>query len=220
MTRQCLSALCRQQYKHGVGCAEAGRLTDAASELDELARVLRASRFSRQDGLALRLRKTIRLPLTLRAPRALLLAFARAIEGLGADSDFFSPVYRFVIGLHFTAGVRDGWMSASHPRPNLRRRSENRTQRMRNARHYRRFARVRFLLRLATAAIIGLMPGVVKRPLYRLIFGYRFGRGVRIGLSLSTPRHASLGGGTRSRLRAWLRAWILRDGVATRGSAA
>ena len=39
-------------------------------------------------------------------------------------------------------------------------------------------------LRLAGLALVALLPSVLKRPLYRLCFGYRIGRGVRIGLTL------------------------------------
>jgi acetyltransferase-like isoleucine patch superfamily enzyme len=39
-------------------------------------------------------------------------------------------------------------------------------------------------LRLATLAAIALLPGFLKRPLYRGLFGYRIGRRVRLGLTL------------------------------------
>jgi acetyltransferase-like isoleucine patch superfamily enzyme len=37
--------------------------------------------------------------------------------------------------------------------------------------------------RRATLALIALLPGFLKRPLYRLCFGYRIGKGVKIGFS-------------------------------------
>jgi glycosyltransferase involved in cell wall biosynthesis len=104
-----LLALCRQQYKHGVGCAEAARLTEAELELRELATVMRASRLNREDPLMPRVRKMLRLPLTSGIPRAALLSLARTVERLAPGADAFGLLYRFAIGLHFTAGVRDGW---------------------------------------------------------------------------------------------------------------
>lgn len=38
--------------------------------------------------------------------------------------------------------------------------------------------------RLAILALIGLCPSFLKLPLYRLLFGYRIGKGVRIGLTI------------------------------------
>lgn len=42
--------------------------------------------------------------------------------------------------------------------------------------------------RLATLALVAAMPGFLKRPLYRWLFGYRIGRRVRLGLSLIDAR--------------------------------
>ncbi len=39
-------------------------------------------------------------------------------------------------------------------------------------------------VRLAALASVALMPGFLKRPLYRWLFGYRIGRRVRLGFSL------------------------------------
>jgi acetyltransferase-like isoleucine patch superfamily enzyme len=50
--------------------------------------------------------------------------------------------------------------------------------------------------RLAVLAAIGLLPGIFKRPLYRLLFGYRIGARVRIGLALIDARSVELGEGT------------------------
>ena len=51
-------------------------------------------------------------------------------------------------------------------------------------------------LRLALLAVLGVLPGVLKRPLYRGLFGYRIGRGVRIGLVLLDAQEVELGDGT------------------------
>jgi len=50
--------------------------------------------------------------------------------------------------------------------------------------------------RLALLAVVGLLPGPVKRPLYRALFGYRIGRGVRIGLVILDAEAVELGDGT------------------------
>jgi acetyltransferase-like isoleucine patch superfamily enzyme len=51
-------------------------------------------------------------------------------------------------------------------------------------------------LRLALLAVLGVLPGFLKRPLYRGLFGYRIGRGVRIGLVLLDAQEVELGEGT------------------------
>jgi acetyltransferase-like isoleucine patch superfamily enzyme len=48
-------------------------------------------------------------------------------------------------------------------------------------------------VRLVALLFVGLLPGILKRPLYRLLFGYRIGRGVRIGLCLLDAQHVELG---------------------------
>lgn len=50
-------------------------------------------------------------------------------------------------------------------------------------------------LRLAALLCVAALPGFLKRPLYRLLFGYRVGRGVRLGLSLIDARECEIGDG-------------------------
>src|ERR1700742_825020 len=47
--------------------------------------------------------------------------------------------------------------------------------------------------RLVTLALIALMPGFLKRPLYRWLFGYRIGKRVRLGFSLIDARECEIG---------------------------
>ena len=47
-------------------------------------------------------------------------------------------------------------------------------------------------IRLATLAFIALLPSFLKRPCYRLFFGYRIGKRVRIGLSLIDVRECEI----------------------------
>lgn len=51
-------------------------------------------------------------------------------------------------------------------------------------------------LRLALLAAVAVLPGFLKKPLYRSLFGYRIGRGVRIGLVLLDAQEVDLGEGT------------------------
>src|ERR1043166_7194136 len=47
-------------------------------------------------------------------------------------------------------------------------------------------------LRLAALALVAALPGFLKRPLYRWLFGYRIGRRVRLGLSLIDARECEI----------------------------
>lgn len=47
-------------------------------------------------------------------------------------------------------------------------------------------------IRLFVLVVVALSPGPLKRALYRLLFGYRIGRGVRLGISLLDAREVRL----------------------------
>jgi acetyltransferase-like isoleucine patch superfamily enzyme len=47
-------------------------------------------------------------------------------------------------------------------------------------------------LRLAALALVAALPGFLKRPLYRWLFGYKIGRRVRLGLSLIDARECEI----------------------------
>jgi len=51
--------------------------------------------------------------------------------------------------------------------------------------------------RLAVLAIIAVLPSFLKRPCYRLFFGYRIGKRVHIGLSIIDARHCEIAEDTR-----------------------
>ena len=51
-------------------------------------------------------------------------------------------------------------------------------------------------LRLVVLVLVGMLPGFLKRPLYRSLFGYGIGEGVKIGLVLLDARRVDLGAGT------------------------
>lgn len=50
--------------------------------------------------------------------------------------------------------------------------------------------------RLAVLALIGLLPSFLKRPCYRVCFGYRIAKGVKIGFSVIDARECSIAEGT------------------------
>lgn len=58
---------------------------------------------------------------------------------------------------------------------------------------------LRRLVRLAVLVLTGLLPNVLKKPVYRLLFGYRFGHGVRIGCALLDARELDLAAGVQIR---------------------
>ncbi|MGB8508637.1 MAG: hypothetical protein WCD76_09540 [Pyrinomonadaceae bacterium] len=47
--------------------------------------------------------------------------------------------------------------------------------------------------RLISLAFVALLPGFVKRPCYRLFFGYKIGKRVRLGLSVIDARECEIG---------------------------
>ena len=49
--------------------------------------------------------------------------------------------------------------------------------------------------RLFVLALVAPLPGFLKRPCYRMFFGYRIGRGVRLGLSLIDARECDIADG-------------------------
>ncbi len=51
-------------------------------------------------------------------------------------------------------------------------------------------------LRQIVLGLVALLPNLIKQPLYRVFFGYRFGRGVRIGIVLLDADHVDLAEGT------------------------
>jgi acetyltransferase-like isoleucine patch superfamily enzyme len=68
-------------------------------------------------------------------------------------------------------------------------------------------------LRLVTLAFVGLLPSLLKRPLYRLLFGYRIGRRVRIGLAMLDAISVDLADGTEiGHFNAVTRVGIFRTG--------
>jgi acetyltransferase-like isoleucine patch superfamily enzyme len=71
--------------------------------------------------------------------------------------------------------------------------------------------------RLAVLALVAFLPSVAKRPLYRLLFGYRVGPGVLIGVALLDAEQVDLAEGTRiGHFNAVLRAGMFETGRSAR----
>lgn len=52
-------------------------------------------------------------------------------------------------------------------------------------------------LRMLALLVVAVLPGIIKRQVYRYCFGYRLGRNVRIGLALLDCRALTIGDNTR-----------------------
>jgi glycosyltransferase involved in cell wall biosynthesis len=100
--------VCRQQYKHGFGCGEAARRCPETLELEELARIVGASRTEPSDTPSAAGRKKLKALGASRALRSTVLHVAGLVERFAPQVEGFGPLYRLAIALHFTAGVRDG----------------------------------------------------------------------------------------------------------------
>jgi hypothetical protein len=103
-----IAAVCRQQYKHGLGCGEAARRCPEALELEELARIVESSTPPRSLHLGSQGRALLKALGASRAARALALGLGRWAEAVAPQSDSLSPLYRLAIASHFAGGVRDG----------------------------------------------------------------------------------------------------------------
>ncbi len=104
-----LDALCRQQYKHALGCAEAAVKVPAVLDLPEAAAMMRAGGPpGSQDAAAPLLRKTVRSLLAKKPARTAVRQTVRLLERLLPSATLLGPLYRLLFGLYGCAGVRDG----------------------------------------------------------------------------------------------------------------
>jgi hypothetical protein len=103
-----LEEVCRQQYKHGLGCGEAAQKCPETLELEELAQIVGASQLHAADRPALFPLKAAKILASTAAARTLLLETARIAEQLRPHAEWPSPLYRWAIASHFIGGVRDG----------------------------------------------------------------------------------------------------------------
>jgi glycosyltransferase involved in cell wall biosynthesis len=101
-TSALLADVCRQQYKHGLGCGEAVRRCPDTLQIEELAAIVRSS--EAESGASLSLKRFATSP----PVRSLILEIARLVERLAPQVVAFTPLYRLAISAHFIAGVRAG----------------------------------------------------------------------------------------------------------------
>jgi hypothetical protein len=100
-------AYCRQQYKHGVGCAEAAAKVPDTLCLQELATIIEAN--LALGGLAwLSPRALAKSVLSSSLGRQTLLAGARALEEVVPIAGLRRRAYYAAVSAHFVGGVRDG----------------------------------------------------------------------------------------------------------------
>lgn len=98
-----IEAVCRQQYKHGLGCAEAACRYPDTLESTDLRQIIERCSAPPTTPRSLA-RRWVSSP----AVRKGLLASAGALERRAPRSFLLRPVYRAAIGAHFVGGVRDG----------------------------------------------------------------------------------------------------------------
>lgn len=104
-----IASLCRQQYKHAVGCAEAAIKYPSTRGINSLDNIIAVNGLHAPTGsLTQRLKWAAKRSFSARFSRAFLLSLAQIIERLAAQDRLLAPVYRAVMGMHFFAGVRDG----------------------------------------------------------------------------------------------------------------
>ncbi|HEV3165919.1 MAG TPA: glycosyltransferase family 2 protein [Isosphaeraceae bacterium] len=104
-----LDNMCRQAFKHAMGCAEAAVKCPATLELQDVRNIMAANRpILRRDTLVLICKKAVKRLLAMRRPRSVLLRVTQHIERLTPRAQLCAPFYRAVLGLHFFAGVREG----------------------------------------------------------------------------------------------------------------
>jgi hypothetical protein len=98
-----ISAVCRQQYKHGLGCAEAACRYPETLGLSDLRRIIERTASPPQT-----VAEILRSVAASAGCRTLLLSTARLLERAPIPSAVLGPSYRAAIAAHFIGGVRDG----------------------------------------------------------------------------------------------------------------
>lgn len=117
--RVTLDNLCRQSYKHGIGCAEAAVKCPGTLALPAFQNLIAVNRAAqRGDSLALLAKKAFKRPWLGVGARGALVQFIKHVERLNLPDRVLGPVYRFVLGVHLAAGVREGFVryTPSSPR--------------------------------------------------------------------------------------------------------
>lgn len=103
-----LQAICAQRYKHAVGLAEVTSKCPSTLELPGIRDVVtRGAGITVRDSVPIAARKLLKGLLVVGPVRKAAVVFGSLIERV-APSRIMRPIYRIVLGAHFTAGLRDG----------------------------------------------------------------------------------------------------------------
>lgn len=112
-----LPSICQQEYKHGVGIAEAAVKCPATLGLRQFASALAANRpMRRGDALTTICKKGIKSLLIFNSSRVGLLAVVRFVESVAPQSTLLRRLYTASIGAFFFAGIRAGLRDFSRTR--------------------------------------------------------------------------------------------------------
>jgi glycosyltransferase involved in cell wall biosynthesis len=104
-----LGFVCRQQYKHAVGCAEAAMKYPATRTIKDLDHIIKTNGDPvAVNSLPATFKRAIKRFLALKRARAVLLNTVRLLEQVAPSETLLAPIYRATIGAYFYAGVRDG----------------------------------------------------------------------------------------------------------------
>jgi GT2 family glycosyltransferase len=104
-----LDAICRQQYKYGLGCAETWAKCPETRDMPELRLVLATNGpVRRGDSLAIAVRKGLRTLAASRPARRALTSLAGALEKIAPEAKVLERTYTMAIGSHFVAGIHAG----------------------------------------------------------------------------------------------------------------
>ncbi len=111
-----IDSMCRQQYKHGIGCAEAAVKCPGTLELPDLQRIITVNGpISRVDTLGQVTKKLIKRLATPRLVRTTLLKVVQIAEFACPIRVILAPMYNAAISAYFCAGVRDGLKKYASP---------------------------------------------------------------------------------------------------------
>jgi hypothetical protein len=104
-----IAAVCRQQYRNGMGCAEAAMKYPETLGLAELSSVLISNGPPRRgEAPGLTIRKVLKTPFATRAGRSAMLGLARLAERVRSPERVLRSAYLAAIAANFVGGVRDG----------------------------------------------------------------------------------------------------------------
>jgi hypothetical protein len=104
-----LDAICRQQYKYGLGCAETWVKCPETRDMPELRLILATNGPARRgDPPAVVLKKCLKALAASRPVRHALLSLAVGLEKRAPGAMVLRRTYSTVIGAHFVAGIHAG----------------------------------------------------------------------------------------------------------------